>query len=158
MTDRDGVNKEVFEHNMKTIHKSLDRLTKLVEKLFDKQDEMNTVLTKNTVVVKEHHLRSNRLEHISETISKQVVAMGKQLTETIVKVSELYSDIQPIKTHVSEIDKTVGVIKGIPTVLKVILTVLMIATSSIGLFTIVKDIANKPNQVEKVNQVKKVNP
>lgn len=117
MSDK-NVDREVFEVHMKNLYKRLDEQSSLTTKLFQKQDEMNTVLTKNTVVVNQHHQRSTNLESVVEkvveTLEKISVRLG--LVESELKTVE--SELKPIKVHVSSVSKIVAFLFGLPAVVK----------------------------------------
>jgi chromosome segregation ATPase len=142
------LSKDVFEAHMTQIHKNMDAMNNNIVKLFERQDDMNVVLTKNTVVVKEHHARSNRFETVVEEISERFVELGNQFielkTEVRSNISDLEDDIEPIKNHVSQVSDFFGFIRTMPKFLKTIVLILTIASSSIGIFTITESYFLKP--------------
>jgi uncharacterized membrane-anchored protein YhcB (DUF1043 family) len=68
----DKISKELFELHMKNANASFNRIEANVVKLFERQDDMNVTLARNTQTVQEHHARSTRLEGVVEELVKQL--------------------------------------------------------------------------------------
>jgi hypothetical protein len=121
----DKIDKEVFDVHMKNITKGLDVLHDKTTKLFESQSKMNAILAKNTVTVKEHHIRSTRLEEIQVEMLKTIEKVNSEMKLTqreieIVdnKVGEIQTSLEPIEEHVESMNKGFVLFTKIPSFIK----------------------------------------
>jgi lipid II:glycine glycyltransferase (peptidoglycan interpeptide bridge formation enzyme) len=78
------------------LYSKVEKIEDSVEKLTDKMEKYNTVLERNTIIVQEHHKRSNMLE--------AAFALMRE-------------EIQPLKKHVEFINSVAKVVAGSAAVL-----------------------------------------
>lgn len=128
------VNKELFEAHMKTIHKTLERLDSNVAKLFERQDEMNVTLAKNTVTVKEHHMRSVRLEEIQDETIASLRRVADEVKTIELAVKDIEEDFEPVKAHVTKLDKSISFILDLPKSIKFVFFFITLFLVIIGLY------------------------
>jgi t-SNARE complex subunit (syntaxin) len=134
------VDKEVFELHMENINKNISKLYNLVEKLFEKQEDMNVTLTKNTVVVNEHHQRSTKLEGVVASLTDKLQSIEARVKSLDNEVKHIDGDIKPIKVHVEKMNRLTGFLDGVPFTIKMIVALFTIASSIFGIIQVIKEL------------------
>lgn len=129
------IDKEVFEVHITNMYKQLENLNDTISKLYDRQDQMNVTLAKNTVVVKEHHIRSTRLEEVQEQMLLTIQKINNELLNVQREVHSIETDIKPIKKHVSAVKRTFEFLGNLPKGIKWLATV---AVGSIFVIGVIK--------------------
>ena len=134
-----SVDREVFDVHMKNIESNLTNLHRLVEKLFEKQEDMNVVLTNNTTIVNQHHARSNKLEKEFGNLSEVLSRLSECVARLEDKIKTVDDDLIPVKNHVTKINKTLSVYEGIPLAFKIVAGIVAFSLSMFGLVSAIKD-------------------
>jgi t-SNARE complex subunit (syntaxin) len=129
----DELSKQLFELHIKSINTSIEKMDNSIIKIFERQDQMNVTLAKNTVVVREHHLRSTRLENITEEMLQTIQNISTELSKVKLEVKRLDNDVKPIKEHVGNLDKSVTFITNLPKAVKLIGGLILAVVFIVGL-------------------------
>ena len=131
------LDKDVFEVHMKNIYSLLEKLTDNTTKLFEKQDEMNVTLAKNTVVVREHHIRSTRLEEVQEqmlltiqNINHEIRIMKIEMKDLDKEMVKVNSHLKPIQDHVGKVNTGFQFFSNLPKIIKWV-AILIVSISAI---------------------------
>lgn len=132
-----------FEINFMYIRDHLENISTKIEKLNDKQEAMNVVLTENTVIVKEHERRSTTHEKWAEKTEERFNTALNNITVIDSNVRRIDDDLVPIKKHVKKVAKVFNFLTGIPVVLKIAIMIITIASSVYGICVLIFQLMSK---------------
>lgn len=138
---------------MDNLNTSINKLDSNIGRLYEKQDKMNTILAQNTITVKEHHLRSNRMEEVQkelvatlQDVSHSISTLQLKVNEIESNVENIDSDIEPVKQHVEKLNNDIGFLTNLPKSAKFI-------GALIAAFMVISGIANGTSTVQDLLQL-----
>ena len=137
MTD----NNTLLEIQFKQIFDKLKSNEELINKIFERLDNMNSILQRNTVVVEEHHKRSTTLENMMASHEKVLheLAMSIQKLNSRMDVFDnqlqrTNNDIRPLKNKVENLGRFALFIDGIPSVITFSISILTLISLGYAVF------------------------
>lgn len=138
-----GIDKSMFELHMRNMQESMSRVNDSITKLFERQDEMNVVLTKNTVIMEEHHRKSGLIEIEQADLRALIATANTDAAKMEKSIESIEKDLKPIKTHVASVSNTMAFLSGIPMSIRVVGSIVIAVTSIIGCyFTYIQTVAS----------------
>ena len=147
MTDK-SKEQTVIDAHMSHLNNRLDRFDDLLDKLFDRQEEMAKILERNTVTVEEHHKRSTNLEILVNSLKSALDALASKFTLLEDEVEEIKDDVTPIKNHVSEVSSVMHFLAWTPKFIKAIILIITLVTTVYGLKSLFDDFNKTKETIE----------
>lgn len=127
----------------KSNDKKFEKLFDRQDQLFKRQDDMNQTLTKNTIVVEEHHIRSTRLENIVESMTTALNTLTNKISLMDKDAETIKDELIPINEHVTKVNNILFFWKNSPQVIKAISSLFLLFTSGYGAYKILFEIIAK---------------
>lgn len=128
------MDKTVLEIHLESIQRNQKEMNDSIVKLFEKAEEMNLELKENTIVLKQHHRRSTKLEEIQLDFGEQMQNFSDNMKLLSGKLKRLDETVKPIKAHVDSMDVTISWIKTIPTGVKIASGIVIFITGLFGIY------------------------
>lgn len=116
------------------VFRNIGRVEDQLGLLFNKLDELVVATVKNTVILKEHHVRSTRLEGVVEDISTMNNNVRVEVAKLHIEIAEIHADMKPIKSHVHSLGWVLAFTKWTPKVIKITLSLVTIMSASVGVY------------------------
>ena len=154
-----------YDGKFNDIFHQLDRFGKAMENVNSSLVDLSNKQSQHTVILKQHHNRSNQLEAEHKVIERKhnetlhtvareysdlKMELHKMESDTQLKLAEIkaenekeiakiMADVKPMKEHVKEMGGFAGLVVSMPTVVKVVAGLFTILSSMLGMyFTIMK--------------------
>ena len=113
-----------------------ERIYDLIGGVKDELSEMKVTLAENTVIMKEHHKRSTRLETIVEAMKKPLEAITTKVLALDKDIVAIGAVMKPVTSHVEKIDKILIRFSAVPMIMKLLLFLFGFATSGLGCYSL----------------------
>jgi len=128
---------------------AMHRLFNLMEDVNGNVIDLKVNISKNNVILKQHHVRSTNLETIVDKVRDALAELANKVAaiNTNVKyldkdISSIDKDIEPIKKHVKKIERWTNNLMGLPIILKLVFWCFIFVTSGIGCYNLVVKMLN----------------
>lgn len=99
------VQKELFEVHIEFINSSIESIKEQQERILVKLEQNDRTLLRNTIIVDEHHKRSNYLEVQQEAVLKAIKSISDKLVTLDSEVKLMNREFDYIKIHVKNVTR-----------------------------------------------------
>lgn len=113
MSDERPLNRELFEVHMNYQNQSIEKMNSTIEKIFSILQEHEKTLARNTTTVELHRQRSDILEYNQEKFTDTLDKIATAVKSMQGDVADIEKDLLPIKEHVADANKVLGLFTSI---------------------------------------------
>lgn len=128
-----------------TMMKLFDLVENVNENVISANNEITALkvnIGQNNVVLEQHHARSTNLEGIVEKIKEALTELTAKIISINTNVNSIDVDLEPIKKHVSKVDRYITLANGIPLIFKFAIGVFVFVSSGYGCYNIIVKLLN----------------